>query len=317
MSHAQTERALLCDALLAVGPSAPTLCEGWTAHDLAAHVWLRENEFINSLGFFAPKFEARTEARVAELEEQLQYGELVDLVRHGPPRFSLFALPGADEAANGVELLIHGMDVRRPNGIAEPDRGPDFDAWVWKRLNGIASMMLRKPPVAVVLQWAGHPDKTVRVGQGDRIVTVVGAPIELLLYASGRREAADVELIGLEVGAGRTGRLKPPPPQPPVQREGRQQTGQVGQGVAHVAVAIRQPEVLHHLADHRVGRENRDRPPAPGQQHREGRRNGEPQKVEHLVGVRKPLDSLRLPRSVEAVQVGCHARHEGDPEPRS
>ena len=33
---------------------------------------------------------------------------------------------------------------------------------------------------------------------GDRIVTVVGAPIELLLYASGRREAADVELIGLE-----------------------------------------------------------------------------------------------------------------------
>ena len=198
MSHAQTEGALLCDALLAVGPSAPTLCEGWTAHDLAAHVWLRENEFINSLGFFAPKFEARTEARVAELEEQLQYGELVDLVRHGPPRFSLFALPGADEAANGVELLIHGMDVRRPNGIAEPDRGPDFDAWVWKRLNGIASMMLRKPPVAVVLQWAGHPDKTVRVGQGDRIVTVVGAPIELLLYASGRREAADVELIGLE-----------------------------------------------------------------------------------------------------------------------
>ena len=198
MTHAQTERALLCDALIAVGPDAPTLCEGWTAHDLAAHVWLRENEFVNALGFFAPKFEARTEARVIELKSQLQYGELVDLVRHGPPKFSLFALPGADEAANGVELLIHGVDARRPNGIAEPDRGAEFDPWLWGRIGRIASMMLRKPPVAVVLQWRDHPDHALRVGQGDRIVTVVGEPLELLLYASGRREAADVELIGLD-----------------------------------------------------------------------------------------------------------------------
>ncbi len=37
MSHAADERQVLADALLEAGPEASTLCEGWTAHDLAAH----------------------------------------------------------------------------------------------------------------------------------------------------------------------------------------------------------------------------------------------------------------------------------------
>src|SRR3954447_13193741 len=32
------ERTELLDTLHAVGPDAPTLCEGWTAHDIAAHL---------------------------------------------------------------------------------------------------------------------------------------------------------------------------------------------------------------------------------------------------------------------------------------
>ena len=38
MGFAALERAALCDALLEVGPDSPTLCDGWTSHDLAAHV---------------------------------------------------------------------------------------------------------------------------------------------------------------------------------------------------------------------------------------------------------------------------------------
>ena len=36
------ERIKLCDLFDELGPSAPTLIEGWTAHDLAAHIVLRE-----------------------------------------------------------------------------------------------------------------------------------------------------------------------------------------------------------------------------------------------------------------------------------
>lgn len=198
MPHAQTERAHACDALLTVGPDAPTLCEGWTAHDLAAHLWLRENELRNALGFTVERFEPRTNDRMVQLKSQLQFTELVDLIRHGPPTISLFGIPGVDEALNGVEYLIHGMDVRRANDLPEPDRDPAFDDWAWSRVQRLASVTLRNLPVSLVLERAGHRDDTVRASSGDRIVTVIGSPTELLLYAFGRREAADVRVIGLD-----------------------------------------------------------------------------------------------------------------------
>src|SRR5262249_60545235 len=36
--------AALCDTLERVGPAAPTLCEGWTTADLAAHLVVRERK---------------------------------------------------------------------------------------------------------------------------------------------------------------------------------------------------------------------------------------------------------------------------------
>src|SRR5690349_11008507 len=41
-NFARTERAALCDLLVTVGPDAPTLCEGWTTRDLAAHLAVRD-----------------------------------------------------------------------------------------------------------------------------------------------------------------------------------------------------------------------------------------------------------------------------------
>ena len=38
------ERRELCDLLEEVGPDAPTLCEGWTTFDLAAHLAVRERD---------------------------------------------------------------------------------------------------------------------------------------------------------------------------------------------------------------------------------------------------------------------------------
>ena len=40
------ERRELCDLFDELGPSVPTLLEGWTAHDLAAHLVLRERDLV-------------------------------------------------------------------------------------------------------------------------------------------------------------------------------------------------------------------------------------------------------------------------------
>ena len=42
MTWHEIERAQLAQALLDVAPDAPTLCEGWQARHLAAHIVLRE-----------------------------------------------------------------------------------------------------------------------------------------------------------------------------------------------------------------------------------------------------------------------------------
>ena len=196
MRRAQTERAHLCDALAAAGPGAPTLCEGWTAYDLAAHVWLRVNDLIGGLGYAIPALADRTERRAERLKRERGFAGLVDAIRTGPPRFSLFRLPAADEAANAAEFLIHGLDVRRPNGLPEPERPAAFDDWAWSQLR-LAKLMMRGLDVGLVLEWDGRPDRSLRVTPGARTVTVIGAPVELMLYAFGRRAAADVRLVGL------------------------------------------------------------------------------------------------------------------------
>ena len=40
------ERLELCDLFAELGPFVPTLLEGWTANDLAAHIVLRERDLI-------------------------------------------------------------------------------------------------------------------------------------------------------------------------------------------------------------------------------------------------------------------------------
>lgn len=42
------EREQLCDLLDGLGPDAPTILDVWTTHDLAAHLVLRERDFLNT-----------------------------------------------------------------------------------------------------------------------------------------------------------------------------------------------------------------------------------------------------------------------------
>lgn len=60
------ERQALCDTMLAVGPDAPTLCEGWTVLDLAVHLLLRERRPDVAPGAFVPALRGRLDRVAAE-----------------------------------------------------------------------------------------------------------------------------------------------------------------------------------------------------------------------------------------------------------
>src|SRR5689334_6927919 len=86
------ERARLADALEAAGPAAPTLCAGWTALDLAAHLAARERRPDSTPGLLLRPLAGWTE-HVRAGYARRPFAELVHLVRTGPPPTSPFALP--------------------------------------------------------------------------------------------------------------------------------------------------------------------------------------------------------------------------------
>jgi uncharacterized protein (TIGR03085 family) len=195
-THAKRERLLLADLLETSGPQAPTLCEGWTTRDLAAHVVVRERRADAAGGIVIKPLAARMERVQSEFAAR-PYEELIQLIRTGPPRMSPFALKPIDEAANTVEFFIHAEDVRR----AQPDWAPReldpvFADALWRRLETSARVMGRRSPVGMVLRRPNG--QTVVAHKGTPVVTVTGDASELLLFASGRQDAARVELEGEE-----------------------------------------------------------------------------------------------------------------------
>ena len=206
MTFAQSERAELADLFDAVGPDAPTLCEGWDTHDLAAHLWIRENDPVGAGGIVAKPLAGLLERRMEDTKARWPYAELVDRVRNGPARFSVFAIPGVDEGANTIEYFVHHEDVRRAGETPLPPRplDEDVEGWLWRRLKLLARAQFRRAKVGVVLERAGSAGQagadgepeTIRAAAGAHIVTAVGVPSELTLLANGRTRAAKVRLVG-------------------------------------------------------------------------------------------------------------------------
>ncbi|EPD95993.1 TIGR03085 family metal-binding protein [Streptomyces albus] len=200
-THAKRERLLLADLLETHGPEAPTLCEGWRTRDLAAHVVVRERRGDAAGGLVIKPLAARLERVQSEFAAK-PYDELVQLIRTGPPRLSPFALKQVDEAANTVEFFIHAEDVRRAQPEWSPrELDPVFQDALWRRLETAARLYGRKAPTGLVLR---RPDgQTAVARRGTPVVTAVGEPSELLLFASGRQEQAKVDLDGEQAAVDR------------------------------------------------------------------------------------------------------------------
>ena len=202
MSYSREERLALCDLLDKTGPDAPTLCEGWTTGDLAAHLVLRERRPDAAAGVLGGPLAGHTARVQQRIRERTPFPDLVRAIRSGPPLLSFMSLPGMDERANAVEYFVHHEDIRRaaPNWVPRQLSSGESEM-LWQRLR-LARFMLRKAPVGVELAR----DDVERNGQAYRLtaknatpaVTVIGSPAELTMWVMGRKEAARVRFDGTQ-----------------------------------------------------------------------------------------------------------------------
>ncbi len=193
--HARAERLGLCDDMLARGAEAPTLSGDWTVAELAAHLVIREGRPHQAAGIVLPPLAKRTDRATRELAARSTFEELVERVRQGPPAWHPAHVGAVDEAVNLVEMFVHREDVRRAG--PDPSRRTLEQSMVsalWGRLRVMARPLLRRAEDTVVMVTA--KDRVAVTRSGRPSVEVHGAPGELLLFAFGRQQVAQVELVG-------------------------------------------------------------------------------------------------------------------------
>lgn len=195
MGLASGQRHTFSDALLEVGPDAPTLCAGWTAYDLAAHCWVRERSLPALVGIGVPGLGKLAEDAMARAKASHPFPDLARRLAATPPT-PVTIVPGGDDAVNLAEYLIHTEDVRRANGLPLRPIEPRVEEALWRRLPLVGRALFAGSPVGVALERTDASAPPLRVKAGDTIVTLSGRPSELLLFAFGREAHADVRPIG-------------------------------------------------------------------------------------------------------------------------
>jgi uncharacterized protein (TIGR03085 family) len=184
------ERAAMLDLMEKLGPSAPTLCEGWTTEDLAAHLVAREHRIDSAPGLVIPPLAGWTD-KVREGEKAKGYDALLARLRGGPPLW--FRGPVAN--LNVGEHFIHHEDVRRANGeTTSRELGADLEAMLWKGLamsGRIASRKLKR----IRLELRTPDGRSRTFGDGEP-VAIVGPTGDIVLFLAGRKDAANVTLEG-------------------------------------------------------------------------------------------------------------------------
>jgi uncharacterized protein (TIGR03085 family) len=187
------EREQLCQLFEELGPEAPTLLEGWTTRDLAAHLILRERDPIAAPGIVVPGPWAWFAERRRVGRKEGAFPELVTTVRSGPP-LGPFRVPWIRRVPNLNEFFVHHEDVRRANGQGPRALPAAEDEALWHNVgHGAWFLSRRLRGAGLELEWAG---RTHRARGGSPTAVMSGAPGELLLFLFGRGDAAEVELTG-------------------------------------------------------------------------------------------------------------------------
>jgi uncharacterized protein (TIGR03083 family) len=197
-SLVHAERAALIDDLERLDTGSwdvPSLCPGWTVHDVVAH--LVDTARTTRLGFVVGLARAgfdfdRQNARGVERERGSSPQETLERLRRVASRTST---PPAPLDTRLVEEVVHGEDIRRPLGLTRsyPDeavvRALRLQARTPASFGGAKELVARVRLTAT--------DADVSIGNGRELT---GTALSLLLAVSGRQVAVD-DLAGPGVEA--------------------------------------------------------------------------------------------------------------------
>ena len=201
----RSERNELLRTLADVGADAPTLCNDWSASDLAAHLVASERYAGVPLAISYPlRGVLPTRVVVAAMRSlqnvsQRQLGRakahgwswLLERLAVGPP--AAFGW-GSIGLVRLVEEWIHHEDIRRANGLPTRQPSPDLDEALWEAgtlLTGFAEFRPGRDGIEAVLPNG----RTRRIGNISR-ARVEGTPGEILLFVAGRVTVAQVNVTG-------------------------------------------------------------------------------------------------------------------------
>ncbi len=199
MYFVEPSREVLAETLLAAGPGALTLCEGWRTQELAAHLYLREHNARAGLGMALKPWRKAAHRAVAELAAKSStpqtFAALVEKFRAGPPKMSVFALKTIDSTANLIEFFVHTEDVRRATDRWAPRTlDEDYSQALWAELVKSAAILYRGVDLGIVLVDPEGPRHVAK--RAPVSVAIIGDPGELLMHAHGRTGQALVSLEG-------------------------------------------------------------------------------------------------------------------------
>lgn len=194
-SLAKRERYALAQTLRNLGPGSPTLCQGWTSFDLLVHLIARETRPDAALGIFIPALSSYAD-KVATQIKKRGFEALVQEFQDGPKKFSPFALPGVEKFANSIEFTVHHEDLLR----AQPNYVPRFFSdqdkqFLWKLFTRSGKIFMREAKIGII---AKSDQGTYTIKSGKSCVTIQGEVIDLILFAYGRKSAANIKFEGVD-----------------------------------------------------------------------------------------------------------------------
>jgi uncharacterized protein (TIGR03083 family) len=183
------ERAALVEDLERLDEGSwevPSLCPGWTVHDVVAH--LVDSARTTRIGFVVAFARAgfdfdRLNARGVERERGASPQETLERLRRVAPRTSR---PPAPLDTRLVEEVVHGEDIRRPLGLTHSYPQEAVVRSLRLQAGTPASFGGAKELVSRVRLTATDAD--LSIGDGPE---VTGAVLSLLLAASRRRVALE------------------------------------------------------------------------------------------------------------------------------
>lgn len=188
-------RDRLVAALRAVGPEAPTLCAGWAASDLVAHLLVLQRDPIAWPGIGWARFADLTERR---MRGALRGGYAAAVERLASRSAVIWAMP--DDPLQGCrhqlgEYAVHTEDVVRANGLPPTTVDAATSDALWVRAVVSARFLQRHSDAGVVFERAGG-EQTARVASGSSTRYVIGDPLELMMFTYRGPGVADVDVIG-------------------------------------------------------------------------------------------------------------------------